>query len=259
MQGPKRSEVVLTISKAKDKITAVLSMSSKQRKVRRGSAAILFLFLITLVMSFDFVNEKANLTVGQVSPKTYKAEKSTVFEDQYQTDIQRRFAAERVGKIYTKDPQVSIAVQEDISLLAQKLLEVQTDTSVDVAEKGNRLRSYIPFAMFEADLNNLAQGDVKDTGLVETEINKLISSAMEVGDGITPDKLEESKKNIKDQVTGMRLSKPYENFAMGAVDYYIRPNCFVDNEKTRQQKEEAMAAVPTVIVSVKEGEKIIGE
>ncbi|MDD3653391.1 MAG: HDIG domain-containing protein, partial [Desulfotomaculaceae bacterium] len=77
--------------------------------------------------------------------------------------------------------------------------------------------------------------------------------------GITPDKLEQSKKNIKDQVTGMRLSKPYENFAMGAIDYYIRPNCFVDNEKTRQQKEEAMAAVPTVIVSVKEGEKIIGE
>ncbi|MDD4170158.1 MAG: HDIG domain-containing protein [Desulfotomaculaceae bacterium] len=250
---------MLAINKAKDKIAAVLSTSSKQRRVRRGSAAILFLFLITLVISFDFVNEKANLTIGQVSPKTFKAEKSTVFEDKYQTEVQRRLAAEKVGKIYTKDRQVSIAVQEDISVLTQNLCEVQEDTTVDVSEKINRLRSYIPFTMFDADLSDLAQGDGKDTGSVETEINNMISRAMEEGDGITLDKLEESKKSIKDQITGMRLSKPYENFAKGAIDYYIRPNSFVDYEKTRQQQEDASAAVPTVIASVKEGEKIIGE
>lgn len=250
---------MLTISMARDKIAAVLSTSSKQRKVRRGSAAILFLFLITLVISFDFVNEKANLTVGQVSPKTFKAEKSTMFEDKYQTDVERRLAAEKVGKIYTKDSQVSIAVQKDISDLSQKLGEVQVDTGVDVSQKITSLRSFIPFTMLDADLSDLAQADVKDTVQAQTEINKLISSAMEEGDGITQDKLEDNKKSIKDQIIGIRLVKPYEHFAQGAVDYYLRPNVFVDYEKTRQQQEEAIASVAPVMVSVKEGEKIIGE
>ncbi|OPY57770.1 MAG: 7TM-HD extracellular [Pelotomaculum sp. PtaU1.Bin035] len=250
---------MLTIGLAKDKIKAALLLLAKQRKVRRGSAAVLFLFLITFIIASDFMNDKTTLMVGQVSPKTIKAEKSIVFEDKYKTYIERRLAAEKVDKVYTKDPQVSIAVQKDISDLAGKLREVQGDNGLDIQGKVARLSSLLPFMMADTELIDLAHATTKDTQQVEVEINNLVAGVMEEGDGITQEKLEEYKKFINSQIIGMRLSKCYEQFAKGVIDHYIRPNGFINYEKTRQKQEDVMASVSPSMVSVKEGEKIIGE
>ncbi|MCG9967049.1 HDIG domain-containing protein [Pelotomaculum terephthalicicum JT] len=255
----KGGEIVLPISAVKGKVAAVLSLLAKQRKVRRGSAAILFLFLTTVIISSDFINEKSSMIVGQVSPTTVKAEKSIVFEDKNKTAMERRQAAEKAGNVYTIDPQVSVAVQKDISDLAKKLSDVQSDTSLDVAGKVAMLRSIFPFVMQDAELNDLAHATAKDTMQVESGINNLVAEAMNDGDGITQDVLEENKKSINNKIVGMRFSKVYEQFAKGAVDYYLRPNGFIQSDKTRQKQEEAMASVSPVMVSIKEGEKIIGE
>ena len=107
---------MLVYSWLKKKLIAVLSFLIKQRKVRRGSAAVLFLLLFTLIIAFDFVPERTEeLVIGQVSPKTYKAQKDLVFEYEDKTAELRRIAAEKAEKIYAKDPQVSVAVQKDIS------------------------------------------------------------------------------------------------------------------------------------------------
>ena len=131
---------MLTFSGLKSKSTAVLSFLIKQRKVRRGSAAVLFLLLFTLIMAIEFVPEKTSIVVGQVSPKTFKAQKNLVFEDKQKTSEQRRIAAEKVEKVYAKDPQVSIAVQKDISDLSIKVREIQGDTNLDTAGKVARLQ-----------------------------------------------------------------------------------------------------------------------
>lgn len=250
---------MLAFSGAKDKFTAVLSLFAKQRKVRRGSAAVLFLLLLTFIMAIEFVPEKTNLVVGQVSPKTYKAEKNIVFEDKYKTSELRLRATEKVEKIYAKDPQVSIAVQKDISDLAGKVREVQVDTGLDAAGKVARLRSLLPFVMRDEEISGLAHALPKETQYVENLLNNLVAGAMETGDGINQERLEEVKKSLNTQITGMRLSKTYEEFATGVVDRYLRPNAFIDNVKSKQKQDEAVATVQPVMVSVKEGEKIIGE
>ena len=109
---------MLTLGGMKNKFTAVLSLLARQRKIRRGCAAILFLLLLTLIISVNFFPDKTNLQVGQVSPKTFYADRSILFEDKYKTTEQRRLAAEKVDKVFAKDPQVSIGVQKDISDVA---------------------------------------------------------------------------------------------------------------------------------------------
>jgi len=250
---------VLAIGRAKDKIKAVLSLLARQRKVRRGSAAVLFLLLITLIIAIEFFPEKTNLVVGQVSPKNFFAPKSIVFEDKYKTDEQRRLAAEKVEKVYRKDPKVSIAVQKDISDLAGKVREVQGDADLDLPGKIAGLRATLPFAMNEDGLKNLAQASPEDAQDTENKLNGLVAAAMESGDGITQDRLEAAKKHLNDQIAGMRLSRHFEDFSRGAVERYLRPNAFIDYEETRQKQEDIMVAVPPVMVSVKENEKIIGE
>lgn len=250
---------MLALSWVKDKFLGALSFLSKQRKVRRGGAAVLFLLLITLIMAVDFVPEKSNLVVGQVSPKTFKAENNLVFEDKQKTSDQRRLAAEKADKVYSKDPQVSIAVQKDISDLGGKVRDIQGDTGLDNAGKVAMLHQVLPFVMQEEDISGLAHAAAKDTLAVEGALSSLVARSMETGEGINQDNLSEAKKSLNSQISGLGLAKPYENFSKGAIDKFLRANTFISFEKTKQKQDEAMASVPPTMISVKEGEKIIGE
>ncbi|TEB11539.1 HD family phosphohydrolase [Pelotomaculum propionicicum] len=247
------------LSWVKDKFLQALAYLSKQRKLRRGSAAVLFLLLITLIMAIEFVPEKSNLVVGQVSPKTFKAEKNLIFEDKQKTSEQKRLAAEKADKVYYKDPQVSIAVQKDISDLGGKVREIQGDASLDNTGKVAKLRQVLPFILPEEDLNELARATAKDTLFVENTINSLVVKSMDAGEGIIQDNLSNVKKSLENQISGLGLTKSYENFAKGLIDRFLRANTFINYEKTKQNQDEAMAAVPPTMISVKEGEKIIGE
>ncbi|MDD2554483.1 MAG: HDIG domain-containing protein [Desulfotomaculaceae bacterium] len=250
---------MLVYSRLKNKLTAVLSFLIKQRKVRRGSAAVLFLFLFTLIMAFDFVPERIDLVVGQVSPKTYKAQKDLVFEYEDKTAEMRRIAAEKAEKIYAKDPQVSVAVQKDISDLFTRVSEIQEDTGLDTAAKVSRLKSVLPFVIPEEDITGLASYQIQDTHAVENSLNNLVGGIMQAGDGIIQDSLEEAKDTLYNQVSALNLAKPYDSFSKGAVGRFLRPNTFINYEMTKQKQDEAMAAVPPAMISVMEGEKLIGE
>jgi len=250
---------VLTFNVVKEKIKNIFNMLLRQRKVRRGSAAVLFLILIVLVITVDFFPEKNNLVVGQVSSKTIKAPESIVFEDTDKTNEKRRLAAEKVDLIYSKDPQVGIAVKEDIANLADQVCQVQEDESLDVAGKIAGLRSVLTFEMDAEDIQGLAQSAPADTREVEDLLKQMVAEVMETSDGVTQDHLEEVKNALIERVNLMRLSPPYEKFARGVVNQYLRPNSFVNYEQMRLEQEEAMSSVPPVMVSVKAEEKIIGE
>ncbi len=250
---------MLTFSVVKEKVKSVFLMLARQRKVRRGSAAVLFLVLISIIITVSFFPEKNNLVAGQVSSKTIKAPKSIVFEDTYKTNEKRRLAAEKVDLIYSKDPQVSVAVKEDISKLADMVCSVQGDESLDVAGKIAGLRSVITFEMNAKNIQGLAQSSPADTREVGAKLKQLVTEVMETGDGVTQDRLEEVRTSLTERVNGMRLSKPYEEFSRGVINRYLRPNSFVDYRRMKQEQEEAMSSVPPVMVSVKSGEKIIGE
>lgn len=251
---------MLVYSWLKKKLIAVLSFLIKQRKVRRGSAAVLFLLLFTLIIAFDFVPERTEeLVIGQVSPKTYKAQKDLVFEYEDKTAELRRIAAEKAEKIYAKDPQVSVAVQKDISDLFTRVSEIQEDAGLDTASKVSGLKSVLPFVMPEEDIAALADYQAQDTQAVENSLNSLVGGIMLAGDGISQDRLEEAKSTLYVQISALNLASPYDRFSKGAVGRFLRPNTFINYEMTRQKQDEAMAAVPPALLSVKEGEKLIGE
>ena len=69
---------------------------------------------MTLIMSVNFSPMKLICRWDRFLPEPY-ADKSIVFEDKNKTTEQRRLAAEKVEKVFVKDPQVSIGVQQDIS------------------------------------------------------------------------------------------------------------------------------------------------
>jgi putative nucleotidyltransferase with HDIG domain len=250
---------MLVFSGLKNKLAAALTFLNSQRKVRRGLTAVLFLLLVTSIMALEFVPEKTSLVVGQVSAKTFKADRNLVFEYEHKTAEQRRIAAEKADKVYAKDPQVSIAVQKDISDLSKKVRDIQGGNNLDKDEKAARLSSALPFVMSEEDITALAGFSAKDTQAVENSLNSLVGKSMETGAGIAQDQLDNAKEILNSQISGLGLAQPYENYSRGVVERFLRPNTFIDYEKTKQKQDEAMAAVPPTMITVKEGEKLIGE
>ncbi len=230
-----------------------------RRRVRRGMAAVLILLLVALLMSVDFVPAKLDVAAGQVSPRTIKAQKSIVFENKLKTAEQKRVAAEKVQKVYDRDPQVSIAVQKDISVLMAAIRDIQSDAGLDAPARVARLRAAIPFTLTDAGLSGLALSSARDTQQVEDVLNSMIGKAMGIDPGITQEGLEEAKKTLIEQINQRKLAEPYTVLARGVVEKFLRPNAFYNIEKTKQKQEDAMDAVSPVMVSVKEGEKVIGE
>ena len=193
---------------------------------------------------------------GRFLPRTFYADKSIVFEDKNKTAEQRRLAAEKVEKVYVKDPQVIIGVQRDISDVAGTLREVQGDESLDKNAKIEKLKEILPFNLNDADLEKLAESSPDYTQQVENSLKGLIALSMEEGDGITQDSLEEDERDIVNQIIRMSLPQHYENSAISIIELYLRPNAFVDYEMTRQKQEEAMASVAPTMITVKEGERL---
>ena len=254
---------MLSMGGIRGKAAAVLSMLIRHRFVRRGGAALLFLIALTFILAVDFVPEKNDLVVGQPSPKTFEAHRDIVFEDKNKTNELRRRAAEMIKPVYDRDPRVETAVKNDIGDLSVKVREIQADSAAETGVKADRLKGLLPFAMQDPELTALAQSTPDKTRQVESEINELLTRAMEGAEGVSQEKLEETKRTIdsqlSDRISAEHLGTHYENFSRGAVDRYLRPNVFVNYEKTREKQEEAMATILPVMITVKEQEKIIGK
>jgi membrane-associated HD superfamily phosphohydrolase len=240
-------------------LKTVLSQIMKHRKIRRVSAAILFLLFVTFLLTSNILPNKSSLVVGQVSPRTYKAEKSIVFEDKEKTNEQRMQAADNAAKVYTRDPQVSNSVQQDITDLTGKVREIQGDNSLDPAGKAAKIHETLPFVLPVAEVEALAAASPETTKQVEDTLVAIVAAMLDAGEGVSQDGLEAAKNSLNNQIIQMYLAKHYEDFSLGVVDSYLRPNAFIDAEKTRENQQAAMDMVVPTMITVKEGEKIIGE
>ena len=242
----------------KKRIAGLVSLLAKQQNLRRGGAAVLLLLLTAVLVYSDLIGDRADYSVGQVSPVTIKAEKSIVFEDKNKTNLERNLAAERAGVLYTIDRTVINAAQNDVTNLAESVTEVQMDDSLDTPGRAEALRELMP-EIKEADLAILAQTTQSDNAYVAAVVNDLIREFMGEESGITQELLTEHKNTIDDMIINMRMDSSDELFAINAVERCVRPNLFIDYDLTRQKQEEAMDAVPPEMITVQEGEKIVGE
>lgn len=241
-----------------DKFRRKLSPLMKTRRVRRGLAAVLFFILITLIVSVNIIPQKVNLQVGQVSQVTIYAPHSVTYEDKDKTREARERAAEGVENQYKLDPQVSVAVKKDISDLIATIGKIQSDTMLGEEEKVKRLREVIPFTLPNGILVGLARSSPGSLKQVETAVVDVISGVMD-SRGVTTEELEETRDALAVQVRRLGFKEPYVSLAEGIVRYFLRPNKFFDAERTSMLKKAAMDAVPPVMVSIKKGEKVIGE
>ncbi|KJS15229.1 MAG: phosphohydrolase [Peptococcaceae bacterium BRH_c4b] len=240
------------------KVANGVSLLVKQRKVRRVSAAVLFFLLITLLTSVDFMPQRVDLRLGDVSREDVFAPREVEFEDKDRTADMRQQAADNVdmSRLYEINDQVSGAVRQDISSVLESIRAIQEQGDLSAIDKEDRLTSLLHFNMSQRDLGVLIMPGADSLKRLEQELNKNITKAMETG--VTYESLEDTKKNINNTVINLQIDRAYTNLGQGLVSYYLRPNKILNEVRYRAIQQAARESVLPVMVRIRQDEKIIG-
>ncbi|GAB6180071.1 HDIG domain-containing protein [Desulfotomaculum defluvii] len=224
---------------------------------KRYSAAFLFFLIFTLLVSFEFVPQKVNLQVGQISPSTIYAPRAVVYIDQQKTAEERRKAIEKVPKVPEINEGVRETVRKDINDVLKQIKIIQADGTIEKDEKVTRLKAAIPFTLPEQVLNQLAEGSPTSTDQLNSGIIATISEILNQGEGITASQLEDAKKSAAENLAAKQFAEPYRLLGQGLIKQFLRANAYFDEEKYRLLQQEAAESVPPVRVSIQYKERIL--
>ncbi|MEW6540490.1 MAG: HDIG domain-containing metalloprotein [Bacillota bacterium] len=231
----------------------------RSQKVRRAGAALLFLLFLTLIVCVDFFPQQVRLQAGQASPDTIKAPETTTFEDRVKTEEARQRAAQMVARQYDFDPQVTLAVREEITDVMSGIRDAQQDENKNTQEKVEALKQVIPFTLPADALASLAGGDPATTTAVEKELTVMVTRAMETGQGVAEENLADTKQSLAEGIRDAGWSRSYELLAQDLVNTLLRPNAFYNASRTEQLRQAAMDQVAPIQLTLLKGQKIIGE
>ncbi|MCL6560838.1 MAG: phosphohydrolase, partial [Firmicutes bacterium] len=235
-----------------------LKKAGREPRFKRAGAALFLFIALTLLTAFQFYPERVSLEVGQVAPRTIKAPRSVVFEDKARTDELRREAAGRVPKMYDVDPQVLETIQRDIGEIINTVVAVKKDQGRDEAGQVAALKGALPFVLPTSTAKSLLKLPEDRLKELNQALDRLIEEVM-ASPGVRQEDLPSAEKTLSDRIDLLRLDPAEELFARMIVKHTLRPNRFYNAERTEMLQREAMEAVPPVEVTVRTGEKIIGE
>ncbi len=231
----------------------------QNQKFRRGAAAVLIVFLLTFIVSVEFLPQQVRLQPGQVSPRTVTAPESIAFEDQTKTEKVRQDAAQAVPRQYDFDPQVTMAVRADMEEVLNRVREIQDNETLASSEKVNALDDALPFNLPADVMVAIAEGDPDNVAVIENELLRMVTRVMEQGQGVTEETLEGAREEIAAQIRDQGWISAHEQLALGIVHSYLRPNAFYNAERTEELRQAAKEQISPVMISLQRGQKIIGE
>jgi putative nucleotidyltransferase with HDIG domain len=237
-----------------------LKQSLTDPKTRQVGAVLAFFLCLTFLVSVNFFDTQPRLSKNQVAPRDIWAPYAISFEDPVKTNEERERARAQVKKQYDVDPQVSVAIQNDISNLTAKIRAIQDDKDLQQQAKIERIKAIVPVALPADVLAGLASGTSQATAEMTKEVNSRIARLMDASEqGVSQDELPQARRDLISQLQEAGLSRPYELLARGLVNEFLRPNAFYNAELTREMQDAAAEKVQPVIVSIRKDEKIIGK
>jgi putative nucleotidyltransferase with HDIG domain len=249
---------MLSLSGLKDKMCHGIIFLVRKRRFRRGSAAVLFFLLLTVLISVDLVPDKVDLEIGQVSRENIFAPRAVVYEDKVRTEENRKQAADAIPNQYDYHEEVESAVLRDIGSVLRSVGAIQQEAGLSEVERVERLGAAIPFAMHEINLRFLSKPDPKSLDLLTKNINSKVSQLFNTDHGVTTENIDGTISEINQEIAKINLPRGYAELGQGLVAHFMQPNYTYSEEKTRLLRQAARDSVPPVTVTIRKEEKIVG-
>lgn len=215
-------------------------------------------FLGMTIMAVDFLPQKLDLKVGQPSPRDFKAPQGIVYESEVLTARAREEAARRVEPIYKVDNTVTERLVAQVSAVFQAVRQVNSQ-STDLNTRAAALEAALPgLELTPAIRETLAAAEGGQLNSLEERLLQIVRHNMQ--GAISQDALESTRQKMLSEVENLNVEGKYKPFLTAIVKHLeLKPNLIYDVAATLQRQEKARAEVAPVQVTIRQGEKIVGD
>ena len=221
-------------------------------------ALIAFLVLATLIVGsrgfFFSDNQKLDhLSAGDVAPFDIVAPRDASFESTVLTEQRRQEDASVVRNVYRTEYDIARRQINRARLIVDYIEHVRNDPFASAAQKGSDLSAIQDLTLTNETIAALlAFSDAEWQRVSEQTVVVL-------GEVMSEDVREDTLASVRDTVPRRSVFLPVEQEAVVSrlVTQLIRPNTFVDPVATQAARDNAMASVPSVVRSFRQGQVVV--
>lgn len=217
---------------------------------------MLFLGGILLVLGIDFVPERYSLVPGQPSPKDFKAPQGLVYESEVLTAEARQQAGAQVEPVYRVDKTIVPALIEELKGYFQEIRSIKESPGGE--EEKYRAFQAAGFELSRTSLRALLEVPPPEVNQAEVELSRLITNFFQ--GGVQAEALASTKEKIERSIAELPQADSQKVLMKTVLARLnLHPNLVADEAETARQREEAQRNVVPVQVTIRQGEKILGE
>lgn len=224
----------------------------------------IFIILITFLLTFgilmtSLISKKYSYNEGEIAKSDIKATKDVV--DRYLTDAATKKKVNDVPNQYTEKTEVGKQAVEAVSALFQKII-LAKDTPGEAGQKAANIKAETLTNLTEEEiitLLNMSREDVKSfQGEVVGILNDVYKGKIEEN---KPEDIKNAQMIVDTRFSTSTFSKNLREIGKTLAYGQLKPNLFLDKEKTEELKKEALNDINPIMVKknqiiVKEGEPI---
>jgi len=228
-------------------------------KSKRGFVFTVIFVLIYFLLITSIAPKKYNLTEGDIANADIKAPRDTVDEKATEEKISEALA--KVEEQYTLKAEVKVEAQENIKKLFTKISNINS-TITDEKEKLTEAKKIEGFSLNEDELKIILALSTEEIYGIQANMIKIMDLvyANNITEG-NADNIASANRMVSDELNKKAISRELEGVLLKVATSQIKPNLFVDTEKTEEKRKEVEKSVQKEIIKqnqtiVKEGEPI---
>lgn len=235
--------------------------------MKKKSVSKIYVYIITFVVIYaimlsSLVTQKYDLKEGDIARVDIKASREV--EDKLATDARRKQAADSVGQQYNKKTEVEASSESDLNTNFDKINNIR-NANVDVNQKASNIKNTIVYNLSDEDINNLINMSKEEFNSLRELIVKSIKGiySNDIREGNSDD-IRKAQDYVNLQFNNSKFNKNINDLGITISNFYIKPNLFLDEDKTSEIRDSAEKKVSPVIIKkdqiiVKEGEPVTKE
>lgn len=217
---------------------------------------VVFFLAILGVFASHFLPAKYPASEGQVAPSTIRAPQTITFVDVKQTAERKKIAADNVEEIYTVDKKYNAVIEDEIEQFFNNLNKVARRDDIDSKEKLRILRA--EYGLPELAATVFLSVEFNTVKALQAEALNIYRNNWE--SGVKEGEVNDRRSKLFAQIELLNYNAPFRDIIKSAFNKLdLEANYFPDQEATLKAREEASRSEGDVLVTIRKGQKIIGE
>lgn len=225
-------------------------------KFRKLTWFTLFFVSVTLIFTIHFLSEKYPIKEGEIASVTVKATRTITLIDEQKTEEQKKMAEESIQEVYVLDKSILNEMDEELRGFYVNFTALIFNNNLNSKDKVRILRR--DFNLSEVAANIFLAVEKSTIKALESESINLLKNNWH--NGVKETEVEAKKEKIFSQIELLNYNAPYRELIKASfLHLNLRPDYYYDHEATLKARKEAAKNVVPVLVTIREGQKIVGE